>query len=160
MNDITRILCAVEHGDARAAEQLLRLGLDNRPGLVEWNALPFAPMSSSTVMASPVDEDLPHGLGGDVEEVTVIGIGPVADEPEVGLVHQGGGVERVIGAFPRQLRRGQPAQLVIDQRQELLGRPGVAVLDSGKDPGHVVHRHGFRWPPRRRSRPGLERRRP
>ena len=68
-------------------------------------------------MAGPVDENLPHGLGGDAKEVAVIGIGPVADEPKVGLVHQGGGVERVIGPFPGHLGRGQLAQLVVNQRQ-------------------------------------------
>jgi hypothetical protein len=116
-------------------------------------------VSSSAVLAGPVDKDLAHRFGGDAEEVAVVGIRLVADEPKVGLMHQGGGVERVIGPFPGHLHRGQPAQLVVNQRQELLGRPNVAVLDSRKDTGHVVHRHGFRRPPRRRTRWGLERHR-
>jgi hypothetical protein len=45
-------------------------------------------MSSATVMAGSVDEDPPHGLGGDAKEVAMIGIRPVADESKVGLVHQ------------------------------------------------------------------------
>ena len=47
----------------------------------------------------------------------MIGVGPAADETEVGRVYQGGGVERVIGPFPGHLGRGQPAQLVVNQRQ-------------------------------------------
>ena len=66
-------------------------------------------MSRAAVMASPVDENLPHGLGGDSKEVAMIGIGPVADEAKVGLMHQGGGVEGVIGTFPGHLGRGQLA---------------------------------------------------
>ena len=66
-------------------------------------------------MAGPVDQNLPHGLGSDAEEVAVIGIGPVADEPKVGLVHKRGRVERVIGPFPGHLGRGQFAQLVVNQ---------------------------------------------
>jgi hypothetical protein len=68
-------------------------------------------------MSGSVDEDLTHRFGGDTEEVAMIGVGPIADETKVSLVHQGGGVDRVIGPFPGHLGRGQPAQLVVNQRQ-------------------------------------------
>ena len=67
-----------------------------------------------------------------------------ADQAQVGLVHQGRGLERLAGLLPRQLPGGQLAQLVVDQGQELLGRLGVALLDGREDAGDVVHR---RWPP-------------
>jgi hypothetical protein len=68
-------------------------------------------------MAGPINENLPHRFGGNAQEVAVIGIGPTADETKVLLLHQGGGVERVIRPFRSHLGRGQPAQLVLDQRQ-------------------------------------------
>jgi hypothetical protein len=44
-------------------------------------------------------------------------------------VDQGGGVEAVAGGLGGQARGGEPAQLVVDQRQEV-GR-GLAVASSG-----------------------------
>src|SRR5262249_3545347 len=37
------------------------------------------------------------------------------------------------------------AQFVIDQRQELLGGTGIAVLDGGQDTGDFTHRCFRRW---------------
>ena len=67
------------------------------------------------------------------------------DEPEVGLVDQGRGLEGLPGLLLRQPLGGELAQLVVDQRQEPLGRLGVALLDGREDAGHVVH---GRRPPR------------
>ena len=55
---------------------------------------------------------------------------PGVDDPKIGLMHQGRGLERLAGLLLRQLQGGQLAQLVIDQRQELLGRLRVAKLDG------------------------------
>ena len=62
------------------------------------------------------------------------------DQPQVRLVDQGRGLERLAGLLLRQLPGGQLAQLVVDQRQQLLGRAGLALLDGGQDPRDVVHR--------------------
>src|SRR5688572_2691446 len=69
----------------------------------------------------------------------------LSDQPEVGLVDQGRRLERLARLLLGQPLRGQLAQLVVDQGQELLGRVGVAPLDGREDAGHVVHR---RRPPR------------
>ena len=52
---------------------------------------------------------------------------------------QGRGLERLPGLLLGQPLRGQLAQLVVDQRQELLGGLRVALLDGREDAGHVVH---------------------
>ena len=62
------------------------------------------------------------------------------DQPEVGLVDQGGGLEGLPRLLLGQLLRGQFAQLVVDQRQQLLGGLGVALLDRREDPCHFIHR--------------------
>jgi len=78
-----------------------------------------------------------------------------ADQPQVGFVNQGRGLERLAGLLPRQLPGRQAAQLVVDQWQQLLGRLPVALLDRGEDVGHVRHRHAHRRSPR--SRPARAR---
>ena len=62
-----------------------------------------------------------------------------ADQPQVGFVNQGGGFERLSRLFLGQLLRRQLAQLVVDQRQELLGGVRVALLDGGQDARDVGH---------------------
>ena len=62
-----------------------------------------------------------------------------ADEPEVRLVDQGGGLERLAGPLPGQPMGGQPAKLVVDQREKLIGRLGLAFLDGHEGAGGVVH---------------------
>ena len=44
------------------------------------------------------------------------------DQSQVGLVHQGRGLERLARLLADQLPGGQPAQLVVDQREQLAGR--------------------------------------
>ena len=62
-----------------------------------------------------------------------------AHQPQVGLVDQGRRLERLARLLLRQPLGGQLAQLVVDERQELLGGGRVAVLDRGQDPGDVGH---------------------
>ena len=65
-----------------------------------------------------------------------------SDQPQIRLVDQGRGLERLAGLLLGQPLGGQLAQLVVDQRQELLGGLGVAVLDGREDARDVVHRRG------------------
>ena len=60
-------------------------------------------------------------------------------QAEIRLVHQGRRLERLAGPLLGQLPRGQPAQLVVDQRQELVGGLRVALLDRPEDMRDVVH---------------------
>ena len=53
---------------------------------------------------------------------------------------QGRGLERLARLLLGQLLRRQLAQLVVDQRQELLGGVRVALLDRGQDAGDIAHR--------------------
>jgi hypothetical protein len=46
---------------------------------------------------------------------------------------------RLAGRFLGQLLRCQPAQLIVDQRQKLVRRPLVALLDSLKDLRNSAH---------------------
>jgi hypothetical protein len=84
-----------------------------------------------------------HGARGGREEVPAAV--PVlflvfADQAQVGLVDQGGGLERLPRRFPGQLLGGQFAQLVVDQGQELAGGVGIALIDRGQDSANLAHR--------------------
>ena len=58
---------------------------------------------------------------------------------------QGRRLERLAGRLAGEPPGGQPAQLVVDQRQELIGRLRVALLDRREDAGDFVHRgHSFK----------------
>jgi hypothetical protein len=74
--------------------------------------------------ASPgvIDQDPAHGLGRDGEEVpAILPEHPVLiDQAEEGLVHQGRGLERVIGALAAKLAGGDRAQLRVDERHQLV----------------------------------------
>jgi hypothetical protein len=54
-------------------------------------------------------------------------------------VNQGGGVERLARLLVGQARRGELAQLVVDQREELAGGVGVALLDEAQDVRDFAH---------------------
>ena len=94
-------------------------------GIVAW---PHSAVAASA--ASLFDEDAAHGLCGGGEEVVAAVKLLVAGEAQIRFVDQGGGIERLARLFVSQLGRGDPAQLVVEQRQELLRGLRVALLNG------------------------------
>ena len=85
-------------------------------------------------MPGALDEDAAHGNGGGGEEVAApvpAAIRAVAGEAQVGLVHEGGRLERQARRLPRDARTRQAAQLVVHLRQELGGGAGFAIFQRG-----------------------------
>jgi len=74
--------------------------------------------------------------------VPVVGLRRI-DQLEIGLVDQGRRVERLAGAAPPELLAGLEAQLVIDQRQQLVHGVRLAVARRHEDPRDLtaLHRH-------------------
>ena len=70
-----------------------------------------------------------------------------------------GGLKSVTGGGVRHLLGGQPAQFLIDQRQQFLRSFGVALLNPVEDAGQVVHagQHGRKWRPKRAPDSTLDR---
>ena len=90
----------------------------------------------------PFDEDATHRLGGSGEEVAAVvpALRPIhIHQAEVSLVNQSRGLERLAGLLLGQPLRRQLPQLVVDQRQELLGGLWVALLDGRQDSSHFTH---------------------
>src|SRR5262249_31727359 len=76
--------------------------------------------------AGVIDQQEPHGPGSDRKEVSAVLPFDVLllDQAEIGFVDERGGLQRVTGTLPLEVALSQPAQFVIDQRDELVkGRP-------------------------------------
>jgi hypothetical protein len=56
-------------------------------------------------------------------------------QPQVGFMHERRGLQSLSWPFLSQLLGRQPAQLVVNQRQQLLGSVWVALLNGGHDAG-------------------------
>jgi hypothetical protein len=104
----------------------------------------------AALSANLVNQDAPHGFGSSGEEVTtavpllhVLGI----HQTDVGFVHQRRGLQRLFRLLVGQLLRRQPAQLFIDERQELRGGVGIALLDGRENAGNFTHGRHHRQKP-------------
>jgi hypothetical protein len=95
-----------------------------------------------------VHGDLPHGDGGDGQEVAaVVPVGArLIDQPEISLVDQPAGVERIVPGAPAQLDAGDPPQVLVEQRHQLVDGVRVAgavrleeLGDVGQGAPHEIH---------------------
>ena len=67
-----------------------------------------------------------------------------AAQSQPGFVDQGSRLERMADGFIRHLLRGQFAQFLIDQRQQLIRSVGVTLLHTVEDGGDFAHCSGRR----------------
>src|SRR5262249_31716901 len=87
-------------------------------------------------VAGAIDEDAAHGLrcgGKEMSASVPVLLCAGADQAQIGLVDQGGGLERLSRLLVGELLGGELAQLVVDQRKEMLRGRGVALLAGTKD---------------------------
>ena len=111
--------------------------------MIHVEPLPSAAVFAAFLAPCFVDENAPHGLGGSKEEMApaiprLFGI--VADETQIGFVDQGGGVEGLSRFFVGEFLGGEFAQLVVDQRQQLIGGVQIALLDGLQNLGDGSHK--------------------
>ncbi len=59
-------------------------------------------------------------------------------QPEVGLVHQRGRLQRVTGALRAQMPGGNRAELPVNQRQKLLERAVIPLLPGPEILGNLI----------------------
>ena len=86
-----------------------------------------------------IDEDAAHDGGRDGEEVRAVAPlhAPLIDEPQVALVHERGGLERVLASLAAHGALGVPAQLLVDRGDEPVRRGLVAASPGEEEPGDV-----------------------
>lgn len=106
---------------------------------IEILPLPAAAVSDSLLAAGLLDENTADGLGRRREEMSAAVELLVAHQPQVCFMHQGGRVERLARLLLRELRGGELAQLVIDERQQIRGRLLVATVGCFEESCYVGH---------------------
>ena len=86
--------------------------------LIEGDLPTRSPALGSVPALRVVEQDLPHCLRRDGEEVRVARPPRrrLVDEPEIRLMYQRGGVERLVAPPAPPLAAGEHAQLVVDER--------------------------------------------
>jgi hypothetical protein len=95
---------------------------------------------SPPVRARVVNEDAAHHLRGDAEEVRAVL--PLhlrlVYQTHVSLVDERGRLERVPDALLAQVARGEAPQLAVDDGQQVVQNPAVAVGQTDEQPGHIL----------------------
>jgi len=99
-------------------------------------------MAQGMFPAGVVDQDPAHRLGGSAKEMgAAIPIRIfVSGQAQPGFMHQRRWLERVAGRFAGHFARGEPAQLPVNQRQQLIGGQGITVLDGMEQLRDLGHR--------------------
>lgn len=62
-----------------------------------------------------------------------------ARQPQPSLMHERGGLQRLAGLLDGHLVRGEPPQLIINQREQFFGGVGITLLNTVEDARHVAH---------------------
>src|SRR6266496_2112746 len=89
-----------------------------------------------------VNHDAPHQLGGRRDKVA-----PalpdrlrIIDQPQVGFVENGGGLQGVAGALPAHVVVSEPVQFGLHQREQLLQRSLVSAAPVAEQLGDLLSR--------------------
>src|SRR6266545_6743698 len=87
-----------------------------------------------------VHEDHPHQLGGEAEKVRLVAPLHLATvhQPQIYLMHQSRGLERVPGILSFEVAPRDPAQLFEDQRHEPVQRRGIPFAPGQEQLGHLT----------------------
>jgi hypothetical protein len=85
-----------------------------------------------------IDEQSSHGLDRRSEKITTPGELGSGSEAKVGLVDQGGRLERVPGRLGRELCGSKGSDFVVDEHEEVGGAARVVGWSLGRE-GRIVH---------------------
>jgi hypothetical protein len=102
-------------------------------------------------IARVVDEDAAHHHRGEPDELRAVGPVdlPLVDQPQVGFVHQRGGLQGVPGPLLTQVAARQSPQFVVDDRKQLVERSLIAAAPLDQQLRHAgrwtLLRHLFGW---------------
>ena len=118
------------------------LGGDREVG--QFDPVAVAAVLFGSLAAGGVHQNSAHGFGGGREEVPAVlpadFVGR-ADESEVRLVNQGGGLKGLVGGFVCHPHSGEFPQFVVDQWEQVGGRvttPGSGGVEEASQIGHLA----------------------
>ena len=115
------------------------------------------------MLAGVVEQDAAHLGGGHGHEMAAaFERGALVDQADVGFVHQGRGLHRVLAALAAEIGAGQTVQFVVDQGQKLVDGFLLAASDFSEQAGDFaviaqgafIHRLSADY--NARERPGTE----
>ena len=118
-----RMLCGEFFERVIDREELIVVACERQIRLPKIHAVLATAVAESALPAGVVDENASHRLGCGGKEMTAVFKLRVfvSDQPQPGFVNQGRGLERVSRRFIAHLARREPAQLLVNQRQQLTG---------------------------------------
>ena len=105
----------------------------------------LATVSNRVFAPRILNQNTPHSLRGGGEEMRAIlplWLG-VTTEPQPYLMHERGGLQRLFRWLARHFRRGEFAQFVIDERQDLVGGLRIALLGALEQKRDIARIHAF-----------------
>jgi hypothetical protein len=99
---------------------------------LQIHSFEVAAVALSQFAPGPVNEDAAHGLGGSRKEMSAICKRWVlpADQPQPRLVDKFRRLQCLAWCFTGHLARGQPAQFVVNESEQLFRCLGVALFDG------------------------------
>ena len=144
-----RPILAPQLGEAVVeGQELVRRGLRSQINGIDVESLAAPASLLGEFFPCAIDQDAAHRLSSGGEKVPpavpALLMAPsriaTRQKARIRLMDQCCRLERLPGLLLSELLSGQPAQLVIDQRQELLGGTGLALPNGGQDAGDFSHR--------------------
>jgi hypothetical protein len=104
-------------------------------GFVECAGRLAAAALACGASARVIHQNLPHDVGRNAHEVgaaTIVRL-VLAHQTDVSLMHQGRGLQRMIGAFPPQMAVGEAVQLGVHQRHQAVQGRLIASREIPQD---------------------------
>ncbi len=122
-------------------EQLIIVAGEGKLGLIEIDPLLSAAVPHGALSASVINENAAHRLGRGGKEVSAVLEFRIflADQPHPGLVNQCSGLQRLPSRFVRHSMSSELAQFLVNQREQLVCRLGIALLNGIQDVRDVAH---------------------
>ena len=109
-------------------EQFVPSQFSFRRNVRQFNPAQLSPAFVALLPTGPINEDTPHGLRRGSEEVSAVVELLIADQSQIRFMNQSGCIQRVIGSLDRQLRCGEDAKFVVDEREQ----PGGGLAITGR----------------------------
>src|SRR5262245_58701444 len=110
--------------------------------LVHWHVDYLTPSLRRLARASDIDQDPPHQLGADCEEMGPArpADSPNIDEPDVQLVDEGRRLKCGIRLFAGHVVVGESVEFSVDERYQSVARALVASRPGLQESGHFRRR--------------------